>query len=116
MEEDLDFFFNNNTSQPKKESMRQKKSCHTINMSIIKSRNLLLNISYNGMKKDDLYDRSCVFDVYVLTTKNINPVSLERKIFDVKDREMIHMFWKECNELSFLQAYLKAGQFYVLEQ
>ena len=102
MEKDPDFFFNNNTNQPKKESMRQKKSCHTINMSIIKSRNLLLSISYNGMKKNDLYDRSCVFDVYVLTTKNINPVSLERKIFDVKDREMIHMFWKKCNELSFL--------------
>ena len=34
-------------------------------------------------------------------TKNANPFSLERKIFDVKDREMINMFWKDCNEPSF---------------
>ena len=26
---------------------------------------------------------------------------MERKIFDVKDREMINMFWEDCNEPSF---------------
>ena len=67
----------------------------------IKSRNFLTNISYNGVKEEDLFDRSFVFDIYVLTTKNINPFSLERKIFDVKDREMINMFWEDCNEPSF---------------
>ena len=61
----------------------------------------MTNISYNGVKEEDLFDRSFVFDIYVLTTKNINPFSLERKIFDVKDREMINMFWEDCNEPSF---------------
>ena len=100
MEEDLDFFFNNNASQPKKRKYETKK-IKPCNTSRIKSRNFLTNISYNGVREDDLYDRSFVFDVYVLTTKNINPFSVERKIFDVKDREIIHMFWEDCNEPSF---------------
>ena len=37
----------------------------------------------------------------VLTTKNVNRFSLERKIFDVKDREMMNMFWEDCKEPSF---------------
>ena len=71
MEEDLDFFFNNNTNQAKrkkkKESTRRKKSNLTTQPSI-KSRNFLTNILY-GWVKEDLFDGSFVFDVYVLTTK-----------------------------------------------
>ena len=71
------------------------------NTTRIKSRNFLTNISYNRVKEEDLFDRSFVFDIYVLTTKNINPFSLEREIFDVKDQGMINMFWGDCNEPSF---------------
>ena len=71
------------------------------NTTRTKSRNFLSNISYNGVKEEDLFDRDFVFDVYTLVTKNINPFSLEQKIFDVKNREMICMFWEECNEPSF---------------
>ena len=53
------------------------------------------------MKEENLFDRNFVFDIYVLTTKNINPLSLERRMFDVKDREIINMFWEDCNEPSF---------------
>ena len=88
MEEDLDFFSNNNASQPKKRKYETKK-IKPYNTSRIKSRNFLMNISYNGVKEHNLYDRSFVFDIYVLTTKNINPFLLERKIFDAKNRRMI---------------------------
>ena len=71
------------------------------NTTRIKSRNFLTNISYNGVKEKDLFDRSFVFYIYVLTAKNINPFSLERKMFDVKDKEMINMFWEDCNEPPF---------------
>ena len=47
------------------------------NTSRIKSQNFLTNISYNGVKEDDLYGRSFVLDIYVLTTENINPFSLK---------------------------------------
>ena len=38
------------------------------------------------------------FDIITLLTKNINPVSLERKVTDPKNRDIIYMFWNECIE------------------
>ena len=43
----------------------------------IKSPNFLTNISHNGVKEEDLSDRSFVFDVYILTTKSIKPFSIK---------------------------------------
>ena len=100
MEEDIDFFFNNNAGQPKKRKYETKK-IKPYNTMQIKSSNFLTNISYNGVKEEDLLDRSFVFGIYVLTTKNTHPFSLEINIFDVKDREMINMYWEDCNEPSF---------------
>ena len=82
MEEELDFFFNNNASQTKKRKYETKK-IKPYNATRIKSQNFLTNILYNGMKEEDLFDRYFVFNVSVLTSKNINSFSLERKIFDV---------------------------------
>ena len=72
LERDLNFFFNNDASQPKKTKYETKK-IKPHNMTRIKSQNFLSNISYNGVKEEDLFDRSFVFDIYVLTTKSINP-------------------------------------------
>ena len=84
------------------------------NTSRIKSQNFLTNISYNGVKEDDLYGRSFVLDIYVLTTKNINPFSLKWKIFDAKNREIIDMFWEDCNEPSFYKHICKPDNFMYL--
>ena len=54
----------------------------------------MTNISYIRVQEEDLFDRSFVFDISVLSTKNINPFSL-------KDRGMINMFWEDCSEPSF---------------
>ena len=99
MEEDLDFFLNNNVSQKivfngqKKIKKVGERKLRPYSTSRIKSRNFLKNISYTGVKEEDLYDRNFIFNTHFLITKNINPFSLERKIYDVKDREMIQMFW-----------------------
>ena len=61
-----------------------------------------------------MWDRSFVFDVYVLTTKNINLFSLERKNFDVKKREIINMSWEDCNEPSFYKHICKPDNFLYL--
>ena len=79
----------------------ETKKIKPYNTTQIKSQNFLTNISYNEVKEEDLFDGSFVFNIYVLTTKNINPFSLEIKIFDIKDSEMINMFWEDCNEPSF---------------
>ena len=113
MKEDLDFFFNNNANQPKKRKYETKK-IKPYNTTRIKSRNFLTNISYNGVKEEDLCDKTFVFDVHVLTTKNINPFSLERKVFELKNKEMIIMFWKDCNEPSFYTHICKPDNFLYL--
>ena len=73
----------------------------------------MTNISYNRVK-EDLFDRSFAFDIYVLTTKISIPFSLERNIFDLKDREMINMFWEDCNESSFYKYICQPGNFLYL--
>lgn len=65
------------------------------NTSRIKSWKFLTNILYNGVKEEDLFDRSFTFDVHVLSN-NINPFSLEIKIFNIKDKEIVYMFRDEC--------------------
>ena len=92
-------FLSNDPSQPKKKyTTKEIKPHETIKINFS---SLLTNISYNRVKEEDLFDRSFVIDFYVLTTKNVDPLSIEKKIFDAKKREMIHMFREECNELSF---------------
>ena len=93
----------------------QTKKIKPHNTTITKSRNFLTNISYNGVKEKDLWDRSFVFDVYVLATKNINPFSLEQKIFGIKNREMINMFWGDCSKPSFYKHICKSDNFLYLK-
>ena len=76
----------------------------------------MTNISYNRVKEENLFDRSFIFDIYVLTTKNISPFSLERKHFDVKEKEMINMFWEDCNEPSFYKHICQPEDFLFLNR
>ena len=62
----------------------------------IKSRNLLSNIAYVGINKEDYYNKNILLDVYLLLTKNLNPFSLDRRLADKTKHEMIYMLWKEC--------------------
>ena len=61
----------------------------------IKSRNVLSNIAYVGINKEDFYNENFIFDVYLLVTKTLNPFSLDRKLADKNKHEMIYMLWKE---------------------
>ena len=38
----------------------------------IKSRNILSNISYRGISKNDFYNENFILDVYLLLAKNLN--------------------------------------------
>ena len=71
-------------------------------------------VQHDTNKIMKLFDRSFVFDIYVSTAKNINPFSLERKIFDKKNREMINMFWEDCNEPSFYKHIYQPDNFLYL--
>ena len=60
MKEDLNFFFNNSASQPKKRKYETKK-IKPCNTTRIKSRNFLTNISYNGVKEEDFLRQNFYF-------------------------------------------------------
>ena len=80
MEKDRDFFIDNNAIKKKKKDEEEKKDrrrkLKLYTTTRIKSRHFLSRILYNGVEEEDLYDRSFIFDIYVLVTKNLNPFSL----------------------------------------
>ena len=63
----------------------------------------LPNISNNDVKEEDLHDRSFIFNVYMLITKNLNPFSLKRYIFDVDNRNLVRIFREECIDQEFFK-------------
>ena len=62
----------------------------------IKARNFLSNIAYNSVIDQDISTKNFCFDTYVLVTKNLNLLSLERKITGQSKHEAIFMLWKNC--------------------
>ena len=57
----------------------------------IKARISLSNIAYNSVNDLTTLNRNFCFDVHVLVTKNLNPLSLEREITDQSKNESTYM-------------------------
>ena len=104
------------TPVKKKQDVEKRKKIKPYSSSRIISRNYLSNISYTGVKEEDLYDRNFAFDTYVLITKNLNSFSLERKIFDPKNREIVYMFWDECIDPIFYRHICEKEKFLYLNR
>ena len=66
--------------------------------SRIKTRKFMSN---TGLKSEVFVDNNFTFDTITLITKNIKPFSLERKIVDAKNRDIIYMLWDEGVEKTF---------------
>ena len=76
---DFSFLEEPNQKQDSVMSRHLKRRIKSYTSSRIKTRNLLSNIYYTGVKSDDFVDNNFTFDTINLITKNINPFSLERK-------------------------------------
>ena len=102
-EKDHDFSIFEEANQKQESVMAKhlKRRIKPYTSSRIKTRNFFSNISYTGVKSKDFADNNFTFDTITLLTKNINPFSLERKIVDAKNRDMIYMLWDECIEKTF---------------
>ena len=101
-ERDHDFFYLDDANQNKSTMAKHLKRRITPYTSTrVKVRNFLSNIAYSGVKSDNFFDNNFVFDIITLLTKNINPFLLERKIIDLKNRDIIYMFCDECVEKTF---------------
>ena len=103
-------FFDNQKSVTGKHVKRRVKPYTS---SRIKTRNFLSNISYTGVKSDDFVDNNFTFDIITLLTKNVNPFSLERKITNIKDREIIYMLWDECIEKLFTSIFARMKTLFI---
>ena len=99
-ERDHDFLFVEDPNQKQESVMSKhfKRRIKPYTSSRIKTRNFLSNISYTGVKSKYFVDNNLTFDIITLTRKNINPFSLERKIVDAKNSDIIYMLWDECIE------------------
>ena len=81
-----DFFSDNKASQ-KKSKPRTK---------LLKP----YNMSYNS-ETEDIFNIYFVFDGLVLLTKNLNPFSIERKVPDKRNQDMMYMLCDECVSIKF---------------
>ena len=80
----------------------------------IKLRNFLSNIAYLRINKEDYYNKNFIFNIYLLITKNVNSFSLDRKLADKTQHEMIYMLWRECMPIEFYKFICKEKNFLYL--
>ena len=66
-------FFQDNNAIKKKLKKKKNATIKPYTTTRIKSRDLLSNISYVGISKEDFYTQNFTFDVYALATKMLNP-------------------------------------------
>ena len=53
----------------------------------VKTRNLLMNVSYRRYKPEDVEKTNFVIDVFLLSTHNLNPTGLDRKLETSLERD-----------------------------
>ena len=117
LENDHDFSFLEEDANQKQKSVMAKHLKRRIKpytSSRIKTRNFLSRVSYTGVKSDDFVDNNFTFNIITPLTKNVNPFSLERKISDIKNREIIYMLWDECIEKTFYKHICESENFIYL--
>ena len=84
-----DFFQENNT-------IKKKKKVLSKDLYNYGDQDNLSSISNTGINKEAFYNKSFVFDVYVLLTKSLSLFSLDSILSDQNKHKMIYMLWKEC--------------------
>ena len=112
MEEDLDYFSKNNASQPKKRKCKTKR-----NRTIKHDENKIQKLSNNHFLQRDQEGRlvgQFFFWHWRTDNKEHWPVSTRKKNFWRKKREIINMFWEECNKPSFYKLICKPHNFLYL--
>ena len=79
---DLDFFQDDNDVQKTKTTATTKYS-----NTKVKTRNLLMNVSYRRYKPEDGEKTNFVINVFSFLTQNLNPTGLDRKLEIKLERE-----------------------------
>ena len=69
-----------------KKKMRQRQDYSSTK---VKTRNLLTNVSYRRFKQTDFNKKNLIVDTMSFLTQNFNPINLDRKLDQEKERDMV---------------------------
>ena len=80
-----------------------KKKEHKSSNTKVKTRNLLTNVSYRRFKQPDFKKDSFIIEILSYLLQNFNPINLEKKLENEKERDMVTFLWDECITHDFVQ-------------
>ena len=66
--------------------MRQRKDKSNTK---VKTRNLLTNVSYRRFKQTDFNKKNLIVDIMSFLTQNFNPINVDKKLDQEKERDMV---------------------------
>ena len=82
----------------------------------VKTRNLLTNVAYRRFKQSDFHNNSFIIDILSFLVQNFNPVNLDIKHDNDKEREMVKFLWDECVPHYFVSFSYKEKQYNEVSQ
>ena len=93
-QQDQNFSQDDNDVPPKKTP--KWNSTNNYSNTKVKARNLLTNVSYRRFKQSDFNTSSFIVDILSFLVQNFNPINLDRKLDNEKEKEMLKFVWDEC--------------------
>ena len=57
---------------------------------------MLTNVAYRRFKQSDFHNNSFIIDILLFLVQNFNPLNLDIKLDNDKEREMVKFLWDEC--------------------
>ena len=106
VEKDQGFFLSDNIDQqqkkgkilPTKQSsfLRKRNSRKLFIATKTKLRNVLTSILFNWLKQKSYDNQSFVIDSFSYILLHFNPINVEGKCFENKDKDLINTLWVKC--------------------
>ena len=75
---------------------RKKKAKTKYSNTKVKSRNLLINVSYRRYKPEDVKKGNFIVDLFSFLKQNLNSNGLVRKLETTLEREYVKLIWNTC--------------------
>ena len=75
---------------------RKRNSTTNYSNTKVKARNLLTNVSYKRFKQSDFNTFSFIVDILSFLVQKVNPINLDRKLDNEKEKDISKFTWGEC--------------------
>ena len=77
---------------------------------------MLTNVAYRRFKQSDFHNNSFIIDILLFLVQNFNPLNLDIKLDNDKEREMVKFLWDECVPHDFVSFLYKEKQYNEISQ